>query len=182
MLVGTMAHGKIDADYIDDLISDPNSNRVSDSEKNSIDELKKLLKEELEDEEVSIWGVPLLKGDRTDVILLKFVRARELKTLSDGGRTSTSTPFWMKIWVTTWRRWCSCTDTAEMAIPSVTTSTASSRTRTSTTRPCPLRIIKKSFSDGVFSCWSAVFGTSRIMKKKLQCFTKRTLGFKRFTK
>ncbi|KAG4921646.1 hypothetical protein JHK86_050459 [Glycine max] len=44
--------------------ADPNSNRVFDSEKNSIDELKKLLKEELED--VSIWGVPLLKDDRTD--------------------------------------------------------------------------------------------------------------------
>ncbi|NP_001276245.1 patellin-3-like [Glycine max] len=55
------------------------SNRVSDSEKNAIDELKKLLKEELEDEEVSIWGVPLFKDDRTDVILLKFLRARELK-------------------------------------------------------------------------------------------------------
>ncbi|KAG5068279.1 hypothetical protein JHK85_000656 [Glycine max] len=48
-------------------------------EKNAIDELKKLLKEELEDEEVSIWGVPLLKDDRTDIILLKFLRARELK-------------------------------------------------------------------------------------------------------
>ncbi|KAG4922032.1 hypothetical protein JHK82_050986 [Glycine max] len=147
-------------------------------EKNSIDELKKLLKEELEDEEVSIWGIPLLKDDRTDVSLLKFVRVRELKTLSDGGRTSTSTPFWMKIWVTTWRRWCSCTDTAERAILSVTTSTVSSKTRTSTTRPCPLRIIEKSFYDGIFSCWSAVFSTSRIMKKKLQCFTKRTLRFK----
>ncbi|KAL5166477.1 Patellin-3 [Glycine soja] len=103
--------------------ANPNSNRVSDFKKNSIDELKKLLKEELEDEEVSIWGIPLLKDDRTDVSLLKFVRVRELKTLSDGGRTSTSTPFWMKIWVTTWRRWCSCTDTAERAILSVTTST-----------------------------------------------------------
>ncbi|XP_057490599.1 patellin-3-like [Actinidia eriantha] len=30
-------------------------------------------------EEVSIWGVPLLKDDRTDVILLKFLRAREFK-------------------------------------------------------------------------------------------------------
>ncbi|KAL2597154.1 hypothetical protein AAZV13_11G144450 [Glycine max] len=169
-------------EHIQTIPTNPNSNRVSDSEKNSIDELKKLLKEELEDEEVSIWGVPLLKDDRTDVILLKFVRAWELKTLSDGGRTSTSMPFWMKIWVTTWRRWCSCTDTVEKAIPSVTTSTTSSRTRTSTTRPCPLRIIKKSFSDGIFSCWSTLFDTSRIMKKKLQCFTKRTLGFKRFTK
>ncbi|KAG4925135.1 hypothetical protein JHK87_050675 [Glycine soja] len=46
--------------------ANPNSNRVSDFKKNSIDELKKLLKEELEDEEVSIWGIPLLKDDRTD--------------------------------------------------------------------------------------------------------------------
>ncbi|KAL5177447.1 Patellin-3 [Glycine soja] len=149
------------------LPADPNSNRVYDSEKNSIDELKKFLKEELKDEEVSIWGVPLLKDDRTDVILLKFVKARELQTLSDGGRTSTSTPFWMKIWATTWRRWCSCTYTTERAILSVTTSMASFRTRTSITRPCALRIIETSFFDGVFSCWSAVFGTSRIMKKKL---------------
>ncbi|XP_051123539.1 patellin-3-like [Andrographis paniculata] len=28
-------------------------------------------------EEVSIWGVPLLKDDRTDVVLLKFLRARD---------------------------------------------------------------------------------------------------------
>ena len=30
-------------------------------------------------EEVSIWGVPLLKDERSDVILLKFLRAREFK-------------------------------------------------------------------------------------------------------
>ncbi|XP_030485653.2 patellin-3 [Cannabis sativa] len=30
-------------------------------------------------EELSIWGVPLLKDDRTDVILLKFLRARDFK-------------------------------------------------------------------------------------------------------
>ncbi|XP_073306683.1 patellin-3-like [Primulina huaijiensis] len=30
-------------------------------------------------EEVSIWGVPLLKDDRSDVILLKFLRARDFK-------------------------------------------------------------------------------------------------------
>ncbi|KAL6961967.1 Patellin-3 [Sarracenia purpurea var. burkii] len=30
-------------------------------------------------EEVSIWGVPLLMDDRTDAILLKFLRAREFK-------------------------------------------------------------------------------------------------------
>ncbi|KAF5731554.1 patellin-3 [Tripterygium wilfordii] len=30
-------------------------------------------------EEVSIWGIPLLKDDRSDVILLKFLRARDFK-------------------------------------------------------------------------------------------------------
>ncbi|PON79388.1 Cellular retinaldehyde binding/alpha-tocopherol transport [Parasponia andersonii] len=30
-------------------------------------------------EELSIWGIPLLKDDRTDVILLKFLRARDFK-------------------------------------------------------------------------------------------------------
>ena len=30
-------------------------------------------------EELSIWGVPLLKDDRTDVIFLKFLRARDFK-------------------------------------------------------------------------------------------------------
>ncbi|XP_018833619.1 patellin-3 [Juglans regia] len=32
-----------------------------------------------ETEQLSIWGVPLLKDDRTDVILLKFLRARDFK-------------------------------------------------------------------------------------------------------
>ncbi|KAJ0026258.1 hypothetical protein Pint_07013 [Pistacia integerrima] len=32
-------------------------------------------------EEVFIWGVPLLKDDRSDVILLKFLRAREFKVM-----------------------------------------------------------------------------------------------------
>ncbi|KAL5776357.1 hypothetical protein ACOSP7_009283 [Xanthoceras sorbifolium] len=31
------------------------------------------------EKEVSIWGVPLLKDDRSDVILLKFLRARDFK-------------------------------------------------------------------------------------------------------
>lgn len=55
------------------------SNRVSDSERKGVEELKKVVREELEGEQVSIWGVPLFKDDRTDVILLKFLRARELK-------------------------------------------------------------------------------------------------------
>ncbi|KAG7965464.1 hypothetical protein I3843_08G003000 [Carya illinoinensis] len=32
-----------------------------------------------EAEQLSVWGVPLLKDDRTDVILLKFLRARDFK-------------------------------------------------------------------------------------------------------
>ncbi|CAJ1978249.1 unnamed protein product [Sphenostylis stenocarpa] len=58
------------------------SNRVSDSERKGVEELKKALREELEEKEegeVSIWGVPLLKDNRTDVILLKFLRARDLR-------------------------------------------------------------------------------------------------------
>ncbi|KAK7312060.1 hypothetical protein VNO77_35603 [Canavalia gladiata] len=57
------------------------SNRVSDLsdwERKAVEELKQLLAEELK-EEVSIWGVPLLKDERTEVILLKFLRAREFK-------------------------------------------------------------------------------------------------------
>lgn len=58
------------------------SNRVSDlsdSERDSLEELKKLLTQTLTEQEVSIWGVPLLQDERTDVILLKFLRAREFK-------------------------------------------------------------------------------------------------------
>ena len=33
----------------------------------------------VEPEEVSIWGIPLLADERTDVILLKFLRARDFK-------------------------------------------------------------------------------------------------------
>ncbi|WVZ01744.1 hypothetical protein V8G54_022550 [Vigna mungo] len=58
------------------------SNRVSDSERKGIEELKKVVREELErkeEGEVSIWGVPLFKDQRTDVILLKFLRARDLR-------------------------------------------------------------------------------------------------------
>lgn len=35
--------------------------------------------EQQQPEEVSIWGIPLLADDRTDVILLKFLRARDFK-------------------------------------------------------------------------------------------------------
>lgn len=81
------------------------SNKVSDlsdSEGKTLEELKFLVQESLKNqsftaaktpsesetpatettdspEEVSIWGVPLLKDDRSDVILLKFLRARDFK-------------------------------------------------------------------------------------------------------
>jgi hypothetical protein len=58
------------------------SNRVSDlsdSERTSLQQFKKLLTETLNDQQVSIYGVPLLLDERTDTILLKFLRAREFK-------------------------------------------------------------------------------------------------------
>ncbi|KAI3706484.1 hypothetical protein L6452_24265 [Arctium lappa] len=78
------------------------SNRIkdlSDLEKVSLDELKQLVQEAITNkdfnfsltseeptseiksnpEEISIWGIPLLKDERTDVILLKFLRARDFK-------------------------------------------------------------------------------------------------------
>lgn len=68
------------------------SNIISDlsqSEQKSLEELKNLVQEALKNgefsdskpenlaEEVSIWGVPLLVDNRSDVILLKFLRARD---------------------------------------------------------------------------------------------------------
>ncbi|KAL1542806.1 Patellin-3 [Salvia divinorum] len=63
------------------------SNKASDlppSELKSLHEFKNLVQESLSaaqfgSEEVSIWGIPLLKDDRSDVVLLKFLRAREFK-------------------------------------------------------------------------------------------------------
>lgn len=72
------------------------SNKVSDlsdSEGKALEELKFLVQEAIKNQsfttgtpattdlpqEVSIWGVPLLKDDRSDVILLKFLRARDFK-------------------------------------------------------------------------------------------------------
>ncbi|KAM4078607.1 hypothetical protein ACB094_09G051500 [Castanea mollissima] len=73
---------------------------LSDSERKALQELRQLVqealdtkqftqkqegqveenKEEEEQEgEISIWGIPLLKDDRSDVILLKFLRARDFK-------------------------------------------------------------------------------------------------------
>ncbi|XP_033130151.1 patellin-3 isoform X2 [Brassica rapa] len=69
---------------------------LSDSEKKSLNELKHLVREALDNhqfgsvpkpeedaanapEEVTIWGVPLLEDDRSDVVLLKFLRARDFK-------------------------------------------------------------------------------------------------------
>lgn len=73
------------------------SNKLSDlthSELKTLEEFKLLVQEALNNglfsvaspsgtgdtsNEVSIWGVPLLKDDRSDVILLKFLRARDFK-------------------------------------------------------------------------------------------------------
>lgn len=76
------------------------SNRVSDlsePEQKALLELKQLIEEALNElslssppqkeessagtsaDEVSIWGIPLLRDDRSDVILLKFLRARDFK-------------------------------------------------------------------------------------------------------
>ncbi|XP_010428080.1 PREDICTED: patellin-3-like isoform X2 [Camelina sativa] len=72
---------------------------LSDSEKKSLDELKRLVRDALDNhqfgstpkpenaaanttttpEEVKIWGIPLLEDDRSDVVLLKFLRARDFK-------------------------------------------------------------------------------------------------------
>ncbi|KAL0800761.1 hypothetical protein Bca101_055936 [Brassica carinata] len=75
-----------------------NLSDLSDSEKKSLNELKHLVREALDShqfgsvpkpgedaaaanapEEVTIWGVPLLEDDRSDVVLLKFLRARDFK-------------------------------------------------------------------------------------------------------
>ncbi|KAL3641450.1 Patellin-3 [Castilleja foliolosa] len=72
------------------------SNKISDlsnPELKSLQDFKLLVQEALNNgtllspastssnlpEETSIWGVPLLKDDRSDVILLKFLRARDFK-------------------------------------------------------------------------------------------------------
>lgn len=74
------------------------SNRVSDlsdSERKAVEDLKQQLLTQPEAEEVSIWGVPLLKDDRTDVILLKFLRARDFK-VKDAFAMLTNTLRWRK--------------------------------------------------------------------------------------
>ncbi|KFK41636.1 hypothetical protein AALP_AA2G153300 [Arabis alpina] len=52
---------------------------LSNSEKKSLDEFKNLVKDAFGSEQVTIWGVPLLEDDKTDVVLLKFLRARDFK-------------------------------------------------------------------------------------------------------
>ncbi|KAK8552602.1 hypothetical protein V6N13_120989 [Hibiscus sabdariffa] len=75
---------------------------LSDFERKALEELKQIVKEAIdsnlfnpeskseenpekekekkqEPKEVSIWGIPLLKDDRSEVILLKFLRARDFK-------------------------------------------------------------------------------------------------------
>lgn len=71
------------------------SNQIKDlslSQKKTLDDFKTLIQEAINNKdfnflqkseepnsEISIWGVPLLKDERTDVILLKFLRARDFK-------------------------------------------------------------------------------------------------------
>jgi len=58
------------------------SNRVTDlseSERTSLEQFKQLATQSLKDQQVSIYGVPLLEDERTDTILLKFLRARDFK-------------------------------------------------------------------------------------------------------
>ncbi|XP_057793642.1 patellin-3-like [Salvia miltiorrhiza] len=58
------------------------SNRISDlsqSELKSLHEFKNQIAAAEFGDEASIWGVPLLKDDRSDVVLLKFLRARDFK-------------------------------------------------------------------------------------------------------
>ncbi|KAI7731435.1 hypothetical protein M8C21_007805 [Ambrosia artemisiifolia] len=68
---------------------------LSDVEKTSLTEFKQMVQEAISNKDnkdfnfltnsdepssdMSIWGIPLLKDERTDVILLKFLRAREFK-------------------------------------------------------------------------------------------------------
>ncbi|CAI8600508.1 unnamed protein product [Vicia faba] len=68
---------------------------LSDSERTSLDQLKHLLTESLKDDQVSIYGVPLLVDERTDVILLKFLRARDFKP-KDSHTMITNTIQWRK--------------------------------------------------------------------------------------
>ncbi|CAN8246789.1 unnamed protein product [Cochlearia groenlandica] len=57
------------------------TNQISQHELTSLHELRHLLQESSQDSvtRASIWGVPLLKDDQTDVVLLKFLRARDFK-------------------------------------------------------------------------------------------------------
>ncbi|ESQ38651.1 hypothetical protein EUTSA_v10028522mg [Eutrema salsugineum] len=60
------------------------TNKISDlseTELNALHELRHLLQESttIDSCKSSIWGVPLLKDDRSDVVLLKFLRARDFK-------------------------------------------------------------------------------------------------------
>ncbi|CAL9232129.1 unnamed protein product [Arabidopsis halleri] len=58
------------------------TNKISDlseHELNALHELRHLLQVSQDSSKSFIWGVPLLKDDRTDVVLLKFLRARDFK-------------------------------------------------------------------------------------------------------
>ncbi|CAE6128918.1 unnamed protein product [Arabidopsis arenosa] len=58
------------------------TNKISDlsePELNALHELRHLLQVSQDSSKSFLWGVPLLKDDRTDVVLLKFLRARDFK-------------------------------------------------------------------------------------------------------
>ncbi|KAH0712068.1 hypothetical protein KY289_008027 [Solanum tuberosum] len=43
-----------------------------------VEEMRRMLSRSLQ-EKVTIWGIPLLKDNRTDVVLLKFLKARDFQ-------------------------------------------------------------------------------------------------------
>lgn len=118
---------------------------LSNSEKKSLDELKHLVREALDNhqftntpEEVKIWGIPLLEDDRSDVVLLKFLRAREFK-VKDSFAMLKNTIKWRKesrsmnwsrkiLWMIL-TRLCLCMDMTEKVTLFVTMSMVSFRTR-----------------------------------------------------
>ncbi|KAI4332143.1 hypothetical protein L6164_017076 [Bauhinia variegata] len=56
-----------------------NETKIEENPSKEAEEVAKEAATSAASDEVSIWGVPLLKDDRSDVILLKFLRARDFK-------------------------------------------------------------------------------------------------------
>ncbi|KAK9713693.1 hypothetical protein RND81_06G045000 [Saponaria officinalis] len=69
---------------------------LTDFQRKSLDDFKKLAADSFSGEQPpSIWGVPLFADDRTDVILLKFLRARDFKPVEAQSMLS-KTLIWRK--------------------------------------------------------------------------------------